>query len=159
VLHCGASLSTDRKEGSSGAPRSEAHADFSFRYRPTRKAQRAYKLISVVVFHDEVISGASEMRRPLAVELSAEERSVARRWALASAALYSIAILAIGMLMMTSRAYKVAAAASSKGKGLPQERSTMRPYGSLPNAARSTSACTASQSCKGLTPGDDGSAR
>jgi hypothetical protein len=148
------------KVGSLRAPRSEAHRGFSFRYRPTCKAQRAYELISVLVFHDEVISGASEMRRPLAAELSAEERSLARRWALTSGLLYStIAILAIGALLVISKADRVAVAAKFEPQDLLRERSPMRPYGSLPDTAWSTAACNASQFCKGLTPDGAGSAK
>lgn len=85
---------------------------------------------------------------------------MARRWALTSVLLYStIAILAIGALLVTSRADRVAVAATFERKDLLQERSPMRPYGSLSDTARSTPACTASQSCKDLTPDGAGSAR
>jgi hypothetical protein len=96
------------------------------------------------------------MRRPLAAELDAEERSLARRWALMSASLYStILIFIVGALLATSRVDKVTVAATSLRKDLLQERSLMRPYGSLPDTARSIPACT--QSCTGLKP--DGAER
>jgi hypothetical protein len=100
------------------------------------------------------------MRRPLAAELSAEERSLARRWVLASASFYStIVILIIGALLLTSRADKVTVAATSERKDFPQDRSTMRPYGSLPNIAQSILACTTSQSCAALKADGAGRAR
>lgn len=87
----------------------------------------------------------------MAAELSAEERSLARRWALTGASLYSIiVILIIGALLATSRADKVTVAATSERKDFPQDRATMRPYGSLPNTAQSIPACTTTQSCTAL---------
>jgi hypothetical protein len=96
------------------------------------------------------------MRRPLAVELNAEERSLARRWALTSASLYStIVILIVGALLATSRVDKVTVAATSERKDLPQERSPMRMYGSSPDQARSIPACT--EFCR--DPKSDGAGR
>jgi hypothetical protein len=104
-----------------------------------------------LVFQNEKIPGHPMMRRPLAAELSAEERSLARRWLLTSGSLYSIiVILIIGVLMMTSGADKATGTATSERKEFSLDRSPMRPYGSLPGTVQSIPACTASQSCAAL---------
>ena len=90
------------------------------------------------------------MRRPLSAELSAEDRSLARRWAITSASLYSTIIIVIfAALLASSRADRVRVAAKSEQKDLLQDRSGTRPYGSLPNMVQSIPACTASQPCMG----------
>ena len=80
------------------------------------------------------------MRRPLSTELSAEDRSLARRWAFAVTSFYSIiaiAIVAVGLA--TSTADKTTVVARVEPQHLLQDRSGTAsygplPYGSLPNA-------------------------
>jgi len=100
------------------------------------------------------------MRRPLSAELSVEDRSLAQRWAIASTSLYwTIAIVTIVALLASSTADKVTVAAKSGRKDLLQDRSGMRPYGSLPNMVQSMPACTASQPCTGLKANGAGEAK
>jgi hypothetical protein len=91
------------------------------------------------------------MRRPLVAELSAEERSLARRWLLTSGSLYStvIALIAV-ILMVTSGADKATVTATSLQKQFSGDRSALRPYGALPNAVQSIPPCVASPSCTSL---------
>ena len=85
---------------------------------------------------------------------------MARRWALTGASLYAtIVTLIIGALLVTSKADKVSVTATFERKDVLQERSPVRPYGSLRDAARSIPACAASQSCTGLKPDGAGRAR
>jgi hypothetical protein len=81
------------------------------------------------------------MRRPLGTELSPEDRSLARRWALALSSVYStiLVIVMIAAALASSTANKVAVVASSEAKAHLSDRSDNRlhrplPYGSLPNA-------------------------
>ena len=102
-------------------------------------------------FHRETIFWASEMRRPLVAELNAEERSLARGWALTVGSLYSIVIALIGVfLMITSGADKATVTATSIQKQFSGDQSPMRPYGSLPSAVQTIPACAASPSCTSL---------
>lgn len=88
------------------------------------------------------------MRRPLAVELSAEDRSLARRWLITSASLHwTIVIVIVAAMPACSRADKVTAVTGSEQKELWPDRSGPRPYGALPNLARLPAACTAAQRC------------
>jgi hypothetical protein len=86
------------------------------------------------------------MRRPLAAELSAEDRSLARRWAIALSSFYStiVVIVIVAAVLTGSTASKLTVVASSEQKNLVLDRSGARPYGSLPNIV---AACTASQPC------------
>ena len=88
------------------------------------------------------------MRPPLSIGLSAEDRSIARRWAITGASIYwTIAIVIITALVMSSKADKVAVPVSSERSDLSQNRSGLRPYGSLPNMDHSIAACAASRTC------------
>jgi len=88
------------------------------------------------------------MRYPLSIELSAADRSLARRWFITTAAIYwTIAIVIIAALVMSSKADKAAVPVSSQRSDLSQNRSGLRPYGSLPNMAESIAACRASRTC------------
>ena len=69
------------------------------------------------------------MRRPLTAELSAEERSVARRWLVTGGSLYTMIVaLVFGVLMLTSGADKAEMAATSERQALSQDRLPTRPY-------------------------------
>jgi hypothetical protein len=80
------------------------------------------------------------MRRPLSTELSAEDRSLARRWAFAVTSFYSIiAIVVVAAALMTSTADKTSVVARAEPQHPLQDRSGTAsyvpvPYGSLPNA-------------------------
>jgi hypothetical protein len=95
----------------------------------------------------------SDMRRPLIAELGAEDRSLARRWATAFGSFYSIILVAlIAAVLASSTADKAATdeafvVARSERKDLAQDRSVIRPYGSLPNMVQPISACAALQPC------------
>jgi len=74
------------------------------------------------------------MRRPSGTELSAEDKSLARRWAIALPSLYS-SILIIAMLvaaLVSSTADKATVVASPPSKNLWQDRSGIRTHGALP---------------------------
>jgi hypothetical protein len=93
------------------------------------------------------------MRRPLGTELSAEDRSLARRWAIALPSFYStiLVIVMIAAALASSTATKTTVVASSEVKDPLRDQSDNRlyrplPYGSLPNVA---TACAASQPCIG----------
>src|SRR6202012_3598900 len=91
------------------------------------------------------------MRRPLTAELTADERSLARRWLLASGSIYSIvAAFIVVILMVTSGADKATVTAASIQKQFAGDRPTLRPYGALPTAFQSIADCTASRSCTAL---------
>jgi hypothetical protein len=88
------------------------------------------------------------MRRPLAVELSAEDRSLARRWVAMSGSVYwTIVMVMIAAMLATSTADKAAVASKREQTSLSQDRSDPLPYGSLPDIARPIPACNASQPC------------
>jgi hypothetical protein len=89
------------------------------------------------------------MRRPLSAELSADDRSLARRWVIGTASVYwTIAIVLFGAVLASSSAEKVTVAAKSERTVVQQDRLGVRPYGSLPNIAQAILVCTASQPCK-----------
>jgi hypothetical protein len=91
------------------------------------------------------------MRRPLTAELTADERSLARRWLLASGSIYSIVVaFIVVVLMITSGADKATVTATSLQKQFAGDRPALRPYGALPTAFQSIPACSASQSCTSL---------
>jgi hypothetical protein len=74
------------------------------------------------------------MRRPLGVELGAEDKSLARRWAIALPSFYS-SILVIAMIvaaLASSTADKATVVASSESKNLLLDHSSTRPYRPLP---------------------------
>jgi len=87
------------------------------------------------------------MRRPLGVELGTEDKSLARRWAIALPAFYS-SILIIAMLvaaLVSSTADKATVVASSESKNPLPDRSGIRShqplsYGSLPSMVAAWSA-------------------
>jgi hypothetical protein len=80
------------------------------------------------------------MRRPLNTELSAEDRSQTRRWAIAVTSFYSFIILVIvATALVSSTADKTTVVASAEPQHALQDRSgtpshRLLPYGSLPNA-------------------------
>jgi hypothetical protein len=87
------------------------------------------------------------MRRPLAVELSAEDRSLARRWVAMSGSVYwTIAMVMIIAMLATSTSDKTGLVTRPEETNLSQDRSDPLPYGSLPDVARSPG-CTASEPC------------
>jgi hypothetical protein len=98
--------------------------------------------------------GYLEMRRSMAVELSPEDRLLARRWAITSASLWAIVIAIIAAVLASSTADKAAIAAksgpTSEQRDLVQDRSGPRLYGSLPNMAPAIPNCAASQPCLSL---------
>jgi hypothetical protein len=97
-------------------------------------------------FSTKVISGISNMRRPLAVELSAEDRSLARRWVVASASFYWTIVIVIIIAMLASSTADKATVVTGSGQKEPRPgRAGL--YGALPNPARLPTACTASQRC------------
>lgn len=87
------------------------------------------------------------MRRPLGAELGAEDKSLARRWAIALPSLYSL-ILILAMLvaaLVSSTADKATVAATPSSENISQDRSGIRthgalPYGSLPGMVAAWSA-------------------
>jgi len=86
------------------------------------------------------------MRRPLAVELSAEDRSLARRWAAMSGSVYWTIVIVISTAMLaSSTADKATVATGSAQERFAQDRSDPLPYGALPNLAQPT--CRTSQPC------------
>jgi hypothetical protein len=88
------------------------------------------------------------MRRPLAVELSADDRSLARRWVAMSGSIYwTIVIVIIAAMLATSTADRAAVETGPEQTNLTLDRSDPLPYGSLPNIARLIPACTTSQPC------------
>ena len=90
------------------------------------------------------------MLRPLNTELSAEDRSLTRRWAIAVTSFYStIVLVVVAAALLSSTADKVTVVASSEPQHVPRDQSGPRPYsplpyGSLPNLA---AACTTAQPC------------
>lgn len=93
------------------------------------------------------------MRRPLGTELNTEDRSLARRWAIAIPSFYStiVVITIVAAALTSSTATKSTVVPSSEQKDLLQDRSGAQlyrpvPYGSLPNLI---AACTAPQPCMG----------
>jgi len=95
------------------------------------------------------------MRQPLSTELGTEDRSLARRWAITSASIYwTIAIVIIAALVMSSKADRVTVAVNPERSALLQDRSSLRPYGSLPNMVPAIAACTASRPCVGAAATD-----
>jgi hypothetical protein len=86
----------------------------------------------------------------LVVELNAEERALARRWAIALPAFYSVIFIGLVAAMVAgSRPDKATVVASSERTELAPDRSGMRPYGSLPNPVQSP-ACTTMRACTAL---------
>jgi len=89
------------------------------------------------------------MRRPLGTELSVEDRSLARRWALAVTSFYSIlAIVITAAALMTSTADKTTVVARAEPQRLLLDRSGTAsygplPYGSLPNMVAARAAMQA----------------
>jgi len=95
------------------------------------------------------------MRRPLAVELSPEDRSLARRWVITSISIYwTIGIVIVAAVLASSTAGKVTVAVrpelKSEQKNLVPDHSGPRLYGSLPNMAQAIPDCAASEPCRGL---------
>jgi hypothetical protein len=89
------------------------------------------------------------MRRPLSAELSADDRSLARRWVIGTASVYwTIAIALFGAALASSSAEKVTVTARSEQTGVVQNQMSARPYGSLPNIAQAMPACASWQPCK-----------
>jgi hypothetical protein len=90
------------------------------------------------------------MRRPSSTELSAEDRSLTRRWAFAVTSFYSaIVIVMIAVALATSTADRTIVATNSESTHPMQDRADARshtpmPYGSLPNMGV---ACMGSQPC------------
>jgi hypothetical protein len=97
-------------------------------------------------FKTKYFSGASDMRRPLNTELSAEDRSLKRRWVMAVTSFYSVVILVIvAAALISSTADKTTVVASAEPQRLLQDRSGTPshgplPYGSLPNAVAASGA-------------------
>jgi hypothetical protein len=108
-------------------------------------------------FHMRVFSGVSPIRRPLVAELSAEDRPLARRWAIALPSVYAvIAVAIIAAVLAGSGADKPAAATSFDRKAFLQERSGIRLYGALPNLGQSVLACRDTWRCTAQAGGAGG---
>jgi predicted PurR-regulated permease PerM len=88
------------------------------------------------------------MRPPLDTALSAEDRSLTRRWAIAVTSFYStIVMVIVAAALVSSTADKVTAVASSGPQHVSRNQPVARPYGSLPNL---TAACAPPQPCMEL---------
>jgi hypothetical protein len=94
------------------------------------------------------------MRRPLSAELSADDRSLARRWVIGTASVYwTIAFVLFGAALASSTAERATVTARSAQAALVQNQMSPRPYGSLPNIAQATTVCASSQPCKANAAG------
>jgi hypothetical protein len=107
----------------------------------TALAPSAARYAALAIQSECVFIGVSDVRRPWGTVLSPEDRSLARRWALALPSVYStiLVIVMIAAALASSTANKVAVVASSEANAPLSDRSDNRlhrplPYGSLPNA-------------------------